>query len=182
MIATPQLSTNTAAMEPDTFPIASRPETVAPTESTGNPSAGFEWGTIIWITLLHVGAVAALFCFTWVGALTAFVLFWMTGSLGICMGYHRLFAHRSFKTFAVVRWGLAIIGTLGGEGSPLFWVAAHRKHHKFSDEDEDPHGPTPTLSSRFNATPRTCSKNRSTDSCTPPSSSGTSSSASAYSP
>ncbi|MDI9444743.1 MAG: fatty acid desaturase [Planctomycetota bacterium] len=147
MSTIPDIPTNPDALGADPFPIASGFEapddessTVAP-ESTRNRSVGFAWGTIGWITLLHVGAVAALFCFTWVGAITAFLLFWLTGSVGICMGYHRLFAHRSFKTSGVVRWALAIIGTLGGEGSPLSWVAAHRKHHQFSDEDEDPHSP-----------------------------------------
>ena len=147
MSTIPDIPTNPDALGADPFPIASGFEapddessTVAP-ESTRNRSFGFAWGTIGWITLLHVGAGAALFCFTWVGAITAFLLFWLTGSVGICMGYHRLFAHRSFKTSGVVRWALAIIGTLGGEGSPLSWVAAHRKHHQFSDEDEDPHSP-----------------------------------------
>ena len=108
---------------------------------TNRWSAGLEWATIAWLALLHVGAVAALFCFTWIGALTALVLFWLTGSIGICLGYHRLFAHRSFKTFPIIEKALAIIGALGGEGSPLFWVSGHRKHHKFSDQDDDPHSP-----------------------------------------
>lgn len=117
------------------------PDSTTKESPTDHPSGGLVWPTVIWVVLLHVGAVASLFCFTWVGALTAVVLFWLTGSIGICMGYHRLFAHRSFKAHAAVRWCLAIIGTLGGEGSPLFWVASHRKHHQYSDEEGDPHSP-----------------------------------------
>ncbi len=65
-------------------------------DSIGRWDAGLDWSTIGWIALLHVGAVASLFCFTRAGLLTGAVLFWLTASVGICMGYHRLFAHRSF--------------------------------------------------------------------------------------
>lgn len=142
-----EVPTNAGNLEPALPPVAPAVDRGEQTDSPATPrpsnrwSAGLEWGTIAWLALLHVGAVAALFCFTWVGALTALVLFWLTGSIGICLGYHRLFAHRSFKTFPIVERALAIIGTLGGEGSPLFWVSGHRKHHKFSDQDEDPHSP-----------------------------------------
>lgn len=147
MSVAPETHTNAVAMVPAVLPAGRDVEdtdgqSVATRQSKGARwASGLDWGTIAWIGLLHVGALAALFYFTWVGAATALVLFWLTGAIGICLGYHRLFAHRSFDTYAPVRWALAIIGTLGGEGSPLFWVAAHRKHHKFSDQDEDPHSP-----------------------------------------
>jgi stearoyl-CoA desaturase (delta-9 desaturase) len=69
------------------------------------------------------------------------VLILMTGMFGVCMGYHRLLTHGSFKTYRVVRWTLAFLGGLSGEGSALTWVAAHRKHHAFSDKEGDPHSP-----------------------------------------
>lgn len=104
-------------------------------------SEGVQWWTAGWIGLLHLGALAAPFTFTWQGLAAAAVLFWMTGALGICLGYHRLLTHGSFKTYPLVRRSLAVLGTLAGEGSPLFWVAAHRKHHVFSDQEGDPHSP-----------------------------------------
>jgi stearoyl-CoA desaturase (delta-9 desaturase) len=65
----------------------------------------------------------------------------MTGGLGICLGFHRLLTHGSFETYRPVRWFFATLGTLAGEGPPIMWVAAHRKHHIHSDQDEDPHTP-----------------------------------------
>ena len=69
------------------------------------------------------------------------MLSWITGSVGVCLGYHRLLTHGSFLTSAPVRWLLAFIGGVSGEGSALVWVANHRKHHAFSDQPGDPHTP-----------------------------------------
>lgn len=102
---------------------------------------GLDWPTVIWIALAHVIAVAAPFYFTWQAFAVCAVLSLMTGSLGVCMGYHRLLTHGSFKTYRPVRWLLAMLGGLSGEGSALTWVANHRKHHAFSDKDGDPHSP-----------------------------------------
>jgi stearoyl-CoA desaturase (delta-9 desaturase) len=57
------------------------------------------------------------------------------------MGYHRLLTHGSFTTYRPVRWILALLGGLSGEGSALTWVANHRKHHVYSDQEGDPHSP-----------------------------------------
>jgi stearoyl-CoA desaturase (delta-9 desaturase) len=61
--------------------------------------------------------------------------------LGITVGFHRLLTHRSFQTYPAVRYALAVLGTLAVEGSVIKWVADHRKHHDFADEDGDPHSP-----------------------------------------
>jgi stearoyl-CoA desaturase (delta-9 desaturase) len=61
--------------------------------------------------------------------------------LGITVGFHRLLTHRAFKTAPVVRYGLAVLGTLAVEGSVIKWVTDHRKHHDFADEAGDPHSP-----------------------------------------
>jgi stearoyl-CoA desaturase (delta-9 desaturase) len=61
--------------------------------------------------------------------------------LGITVGFHRLLTHRSFKTYPAVRYTLAVLGTLAVEGSVIKWVADHRKHHDFADEEGDPHSP-----------------------------------------
>ena len=62
-------------------------------------------------------------------------------ALGITIGYHRLLTHRSFETVGPIRYGLAILGSMAVQGSVIAWVADHRKHHAFSDEDGDPHSP-----------------------------------------
>jgi stearoyl-CoA desaturase (delta-9 desaturase) len=70
-----------------------------------------------------------------------FGLIYIPTGLGITVGFHRLFTHRSFKAGSAVR---AVIGALGSaaiEGPVISWVADHRKHHAFSDKEGDPHSP-----------------------------------------
>jgi fatty-acid desaturase len=104
-------------------------------------AAGIDWPTVIWITLLHIGALAAPFTFTWTGLIVFIVFQYLTGSVGICLGYHRLLTHKGFQCSGVTRFMLAFIGGLAGEGSAIFWVANHRKHHCHSDHVGDPHSP-----------------------------------------
>jgi stearoyl-CoA desaturase (Delta-9 desaturase) len=68
------------------------------------------------------------------------VLYIITG-LGISVGFHRLLAHRSFEATAPVRATLAVLGSMAMQGPVTKWVANHRKHHAFSDEEGDPHSP-----------------------------------------
>jgi stearoyl-CoA desaturase (delta-9 desaturase) len=72
--------------------------------------------------------------------LTGLVMYVLTG-LGVTVGFHRLFTHRSFKTGRVVRAALAILGSAAIEGPVISWVADHRKHHAFADLPGDPHSP-----------------------------------------
>lgn len=101
---------------------------------------------INWITsgimiAFHVGAVAALFFFSWKAVFVAAALYWMAICLGIGMCYHRLLTHRSYKVPKGVEYFLAICATMALEGGPIFWVATHRVHHQYSDHDGDPHTP-----------------------------------------
>jgi stearoyl-CoA desaturase (Delta-9 desaturase) len=73
--------------------------------------------------------------------LIAFLAVYIPTGLGITVGFHRLFTHRSFKTGRVVRFVLAALGSAAIEGPVVAWVADHRKHHAFSDEEGDPHSP-----------------------------------------
>ncbi|MGO8750812.1 MAG: acyl-CoA desaturase [Thermoguttaceae bacterium] len=102
---------------------------------------GLNWPTIAWFVAVHLGAAAALFTFSWPGLAAMAILSWFTASAGICLGYHRLFTHRSFKTVRPLRWAIALVGTLAGEGPLINWVADHRKHHALSDREGDPHSP-----------------------------------------
>ena len=76
----------------------------------------------------------------WPDLLVLAILYTLTG-LGITVGYHRLFTHRSFKTSRPVRAMLAVLGAMAVEGPLTEWVATHRKHHSFSDQPGDPHSP-----------------------------------------
>ena len=104
-------------------------------------SNGLDWYVIAWLGAVHVGALASPFVFTWQGLVAFFVLWWVTGALGVCLGYHRLLTHASFQTYPWMRRLLATFGTLAGEGPPVTWVAVHRKHHQHSDRPGDPHSP-----------------------------------------
>jgi stearoyl-CoA desaturase (Delta-9 desaturase) len=76
----------------------------------------------------------------WSDVVIALVMYVITG-LGITAGFHRLFTHKAFKPNRGVKIALAIAGSLAIEGPLIRWVADHRKHHKFSDRDGDPHSP-----------------------------------------
>jgi stearoyl-CoA desaturase (Delta-9 desaturase) len=68
------------------------------------------------------------------------IMYAITG-LGVTVGFHRLFTHRSFKTTRPVRLAFAAAGSMAIEGPIISWVADHRKHHAFSDREGDPHSP-----------------------------------------
>jgi stearoyl-CoA desaturase (Delta-9 desaturase) len=69
------------------------------------------------------------------------IAFYEISGLGIAMGFHRYFTHGSFKAKTGLRVALAIAGSLAIEGPVLSWVADHRRHHKYSDREGDPHSP-----------------------------------------
>jgi stearoyl-CoA desaturase (delta-9 desaturase) len=69
------------------------------------------------------------------------VTFYGLSMLGITMGYHRLFSHRSFRAHAAVRTALAMLGSTAAQGPLFYWVAVHRRHHQRSDQTGDPHSP-----------------------------------------
>lgn len=99
------------------------------------------WGVTAFFIALHILAVTALFFFTWKGLILAIVLYWVAGSLGIGMGYHRLLTHRGYKTTKWMEYFLTTCGTLAIEGGPIAWVATHRVHHQNTDKEGDPHSP-----------------------------------------
>ena len=66
---------------------------------------------------------------------------WTISGLGVSVGFHRHFTHRSFKTTRSVRWLLGVAGSMAAQGSVIAWVAIHRRHHECSDSAGDPHSP-----------------------------------------
>jgi fatty-acid desaturase len=99
------------------------------------------WLTIVVFSIFHIGAIAALFQFTWERFWVAFAIYWFAISWGIGMGYHRLLTHRGYKCPLWFERFLAVCGALSLEGGPIFWVATHRVHHQKSDKPGDPHSP-----------------------------------------
>ncbi len=84
--------------------------------------------------------------FSWGGLLNPSDLLVMTITylltvIGISVGFHRLFTHRSFQARRPARAVLAILGSAAAEGPVIEWVATHRQHHCYSDQEGDPHSP-----------------------------------------
>jgi len=99
------------------------------------------WVTTLFMLAFHIGAVAALFFFTWTGLIAAVVLYVLSINVGIGMCYHRLLTHRGYKVPKWLEYAMTACATLSLEGGPIFWVATHRVHHQLSDHEGDPHTP-----------------------------------------
>jgi stearoyl-CoA desaturase (delta-9 desaturase) len=91
-------------------------------------------GTIVAVVLLPVHPVGLVEF----GLLAAM---WLVTILGITVGYHRLFTHKSFRTTKSLAVVLAAVAAMAGQGPLIFWVSVHRRHHEHSDEEGDPHSP-----------------------------------------
>jgi len=94
-----------------------------------------------WMVLMNIGTVAAFWHFSWAGLLTCLGLHFATACIGITLTYHRLLSHGSYRVSRPLQYILSIFGMIAAEGSPIFWVATHRRHHAFSDQEGDPHSP-----------------------------------------
>jgi len=102
----------------------------------------FDWVNVVYFAVLHVGAVAAFWHFSWTGLALVFLLNWVGGSLGIGVTYHRLLTHRGYTAPKAVEYIGTLFGMLASEGGAITWVAMHRMHHTFSDrEGKDLHTP-----------------------------------------
>lgn len=102
---------------------------------------GVNWITTVAMTAFHVAAIAAFFFIDRGAIISAVILYFVTGLLGIGMSYHRLLTHRGYRTTRWMEYFLTICGALALEGGPIFWVATHRVHHQKSDREGDPHTP-----------------------------------------
>jgi sn-1 stearoyl-lipid 9-desaturase len=100
-----------------------------------------DWTMIIALIIFHIGAICAFLpgLFSWQAVGVAILLHWITGGLGITLGWHRLLSHRSFQVPKWLEYFFALCGTLALQGGILWWVGLHRHHHLHSDEDVDHH-------------------------------------------
>ena len=131
-----------ARPRPDVEPVrpALRPAVPLP---PSRPLEKLVTGVIIVMPLL---ALALAVTYSWgngVGLrdiILATALYVLVGH-GVTVGFHRLFAHRSFIANRPLKIGLAVLGSMAFQGGPIGWVADHRRHHVFSDAEGDPHSP-----------------------------------------
>jgi len=100
-------------------------------------------GIFIVVPFLAVAAAVPVAWGGWLGwtdIAIMVLMYWLTGH-GITVGFHRLVTHKSYKPNRAVKIFWAIAGSMAIQGPVIRWVADHRKHHKFSDRDGDPHSP-----------------------------------------
>ena len=94
---------------------------------------------VVFIGSVHLVAILGVFVFSWRALGVAVALWWITGSLGIGLGFHRMLTHQGFRSPRWLERFLVVCGTLAVQGGPIAWVAGHRLHHAHSDRELDPH-------------------------------------------
>ena len=93
------------------------------------------------MAFFHIACFAFIYTgVSFVAVMTAFAMYVIRG-IGVTGGYHRLLAHRAFKTSRFVQFLFALAGSLAVQGGPIWWVSHHRSHHRDTDTDEDIHSP-----------------------------------------
>jgi fatty-acid desaturase len=102
-----------------------------------------DWYYVGGVAGFHLLALLAFlpWFFSWTGVLLVPLGMYVFGTLGICLGFHRLLTHRSFSCPRWLERTLVLLGTCCVMESPPYWVAIHRQHHQFADEEPDPHSP-----------------------------------------
>jgi stearoyl-CoA desaturase (delta-9 desaturase) len=113
--------------------------------ASSHPAAKQKTDKLTWTKLPFLGVHLACLGLLWSGltwrvAALCLVLY-VIRMFGITAGYHRYFAHRSYRTSRVFQFILALIGSLALQKGPLWWAAHHRHHHQHSDEETDVHSP-----------------------------------------
>ncbi|HET9600435.1 MAG TPA: acyl-CoA desaturase [Acidimicrobiales bacterium] len=106
---------------------------------------GLSWGTIAGLGIIHLGAVIGLVYLVLrpsVATVALAIGLYVLGGLSITAGYHRLFAHRTYRASAPVRWFFLVFGASTFQNSALSWSADHRAHHADTDGPGDPHAIT----------------------------------------
>jgi acyl-CoA synthetase (AMP-forming)/AMP-acid ligase II/fatty-acid desaturase len=134
-------------------------ETAATPERSASVAAGdirrydriVSW-VVVLVPLLGAAAAVSLVAggwqVTWVEATLGVGMYLFT-MMGIEIGYHRCFAHRAFRPRPWLAQVLAVAGSLAGHGPLIWWVATHRRHHRWVDTQDDPHTPNHVLPGRF---------------------------------
>ena len=101
--------------------------------------------TLVAVVIPPLGVLSAAgilwgVAFSWLD-LILLVSFYVVCAFGTTIGFHRLFTHRGFETYAPVRAAFAVLGCMTMQGPLTQWVTDHRRHHAMSDQPGDPHSP-----------------------------------------
>ena len=101
--------------------------------------------TVVAVVLPFAAFIFALWLL-WGGAVTArdlaiLAVFYVLVGFGVTVGFHRMLTHRSFEARPWLRATFAVLGSMSVQGAVIHWVADHRRHHTFTDEEGDPHSP-----------------------------------------
>jgi len=101
------------------------------------------WPYLIVLTTVHLVCLLAFipWFFTWSGLIVAILGHFVFGMFGITIGYHRLLTHRGFTCPKWLEHSFATMGMCNLQDSPARWVAIHRLHHRYSDQQGDTHSP-----------------------------------------
>jgi stearoyl-CoA desaturase (delta-9 desaturase) len=103
-------------------------------------SLTLDWVNVFFFGTFHAIALMAPWFFSWSALGIAIFLHWLLGSIGICLGYHRLLTHRSLQVPRWLEYVIATIGALALQGGPIFWVSGHRQHHIYTEDvEKDPY-------------------------------------------
>jgi stearoyl-CoA desaturase (delta-9 desaturase) len=124
------------------------PALIDPFDGADTPELKKTWEQVtlaLFLGLPFVALVAAVpvawgWGLGWRDIVIAFVMYAITGH-GVTVGFHRMFTHKAFRAQRWLRVTLAVAGMMAIQGPVIRWVADHRKHHRFSDRDGDPHSP-----------------------------------------
>lgn len=104
------------------------------------PKTNISWVNLIFFIAFHAIALLAPWFFSWSALGVAIFFYWLCGSIGICLAYHRILTHRSLQVPKWLEYILVTIGALALQGGPIFWVAGHRLHHAHTEDNEkDPY-------------------------------------------
>lgn len=96
---------------------------------------------LVGMAIFHLGCFGVIWTGVSPAALTVALALYVVRGFGVTAGYHRLLAHRSFSTGRPVQFLLALAGSLATQGGPLWWVAHHRSHHRYTETEKDIHSP-----------------------------------------
>ncbi|WP_405233237.1 acyl-CoA desaturase [Lentisalinibacter salinarum] len=96
---------------------------------------------LVGMGIFHLGCLGAFWTGVSPAALTVALILYLVRGFGVTAGYHRLLAHRSFRAGRCVQFLLTLAGSLATQGGPLWWVAHHRSHHRYTETDRDIHSP-----------------------------------------
>ena len=128
-------------------PILDRPRTESRPEVEPEPTSTFGRVLVAVFTGVPFLALLAAVPLAWGWGLLGWsdivigAVFYLVTAGGITVGFHRYLTHGSFKAVRPLRVALAVAGTLAVQGPVITWVSDHRRHHKHSDKEADPHSP-----------------------------------------